>query len=67
MESFYPKNSNKTLNESAAKAMKRYVVCAIQSKNEQNRRRPKTSFIFHAKKNQRGLEDKVDWKQNYLN
>ena len=51
MESFYPKYSNKTLNESAAKAMKRYVVCAIQSKNEQNRRRPKTSFIFHAKKN----------------
>ena len=50
MESFYPKNSNKTLNESAAEAMKRYVVCAIQSKNQQNQHRPNISFIFHAKK-----------------
>ena len=36
MESLYLKNSNKTLNESAAEAMKQYVVCAIQSKNQQN-------------------------------
>ena len=47
MESFYPKNSNKTLNN---KAIKQYVVFAIQGKNQQNQHQPNTSFIFHAKK-----------------
>ena len=67
MEFFYPKNLNKTLNESAPEAIKGYAVFAIQGKNQQNQHHPNTSFIFHAKKRQRGPEDKVDWKQNYLN
>ena len=50
MEFFYPKNLNKTLNESAPEAIKGYAVFAIQGKNQQNQHHPNTSFIFHAKK-----------------
>ena len=31
-------------------SLKRYVKCAIRSKNQQNEHRPSASFAFHAKK-----------------
>ena len=61
MESFYRRNSNKTLNESAAEAIKRYVVCAIQSKNQQNQHRRNPSFTFNAKK-----KLKRPWEQSWM-
>ena len=48
-------------------SLKRYVKCAIQSENQQNEHRPSASFTFHAKKSYRSPEDKIEWKQNYLN
>ena len=47
-------------------ALKWYVKCAIQGENQQNQHCPSASFMFYAKKKLSRLEDKVEWKQNYL-
>ena len=48
-------------------SLKWYVKCAIKSENQQNQHRLCCCITFHAKRSQRSPDDKVEWKQNYLN